>query len=114
MSLEQFFKALSDQTRLRIVLLLLEQKELCVCELTQVLELSQPKISRHLAILRESGLLLGRKSGIWVHYRLSPSMPRWAKGALSNLRDGGANEPMFKSDRHRLAFAEPLGDICGS
>lgn len=74
----QLFKNLSDETRLSIVLLLSEMGELCVCDLCTALEQSQPKISRHLAMLRESGLLLDRKQGKWVHYRLSPHIPSWA------------------------------------
>ncbi|SFT80829.1 transcriptional regulator, ArsR family [Kosakonia arachidis] len=74
----QLFKNLSDETRLDIVLLLREMGELCVCDLCTALEQSQPKISRHLAMLRESGLLLDRKQGKWVHYRLSPHIPSWA------------------------------------
>ena len=61
-----------------IVLLLSELGELCVCDLCTALDQSQPKISRHLALLRESGLLLDRKQGKWVHYRLSPHIPSWA------------------------------------
>ncbi|PXW51023.1 ArsR family transcriptional regulator [Grimontella sp. AG753] len=74
----QLFKNLSDETRLGIVLLLRAMGELCVCDLCTALDQSQPKISRHLAMLRESGLLLDRKQGKWVHYRLSPHIPSWA------------------------------------
>ena len=74
----QLFKYLSDETRLGIVLLLREMGELCVCDLCTALDQSQPKISRHLAMLRESGLLQDRKQGKWVHYRLSPHIPSWA------------------------------------
>lgn len=74
----QLFKNLSDETRLGIVLLLRTMGELCVCDLCTALDQSQPKISRHLAMLRESGLLLDRKQGKWVHYRLSPHIPSWA------------------------------------
>ncbi|WP_434105120.1 metalloregulator ArsR/SmtB family transcription factor [Klebsiella quasipneumoniae] len=74
----QLFKNLADETRLGIVLLLKARGELCVCHLCMALAQSQPKISRHLAMLRESGLLLDRKQGKWVHYRLSPQMPTWA------------------------------------
>ncbi|RXY30780.1 transcriptional regulator [Klebsiella pneumoniae] len=65
----KLFKNLSDETRLGIVLLLREMGELCVCDFCTALDESQPKISRHLAMLRESGLLLDRKQGKWVHYR---------------------------------------------
>lgn len=78
----QFFKTLSDETRLNLVLLLREKGELCVCELTSILRESQPKISRHLAILRDSGLLIDRRDGKWIHYRLSPHMPAWAAAVI--------------------------------
>ena len=79
----QLFKNLSDETRLGIVLLPKEVGELCVCDLCTALDQSQPKISRHLAMLRESGLLLDRKQGKWVHYRLSPHMPAWAAQVIA-------------------------------
>lgn len=78
----RLFKDLSDETRLSIVLLLKELGELCVCDLCSALDESQPKISRHLAMLRESGLLLDRKQGKWVHYRLSPHIPSWASQVI--------------------------------
>ncbi|AGB79466.1 metalloregulator ArsR/SmtB family transcription factor [Pseudocitrobacter corydidari] len=78
------FKLLSDETRLNIVLILRELGELCVCDLCTALEQSQPKISRHLAMLRECGLLLDRKQGKWVHYRLSPHIPAWAAQVIEH------------------------------
>lgn len=71
------FKALADDTRTRIALLLAREGELCVCELTAALDLSQPKISRHLAQLRHAGLLSDRRQGQWVYYRLHPQLPSW-------------------------------------
>lgn len=76
------FKNLSDETRLNLVLLLREKGELCVCELSSILKETQPKISRHLALLREGGLLLDRRDGKWIHYRLSPHMPAWAAAII--------------------------------
>ncbi|WP_156292905.1 metalloregulator ArsR/SmtB family transcription factor [Serratia oryzae] len=78
----QLFKNLSDETRLNVILLLRESGELCVCELCNTLNESQPKISRHLAMLRESGLLLDRRAGKWIHYRLSPHIPAWAAAVI--------------------------------
>jgi len=78
----QLFKTLSDETRLSLVLLLREKGELCVCELTTTLRESQPKISRHLALLRDAGLLIDRRDGKWIHYRLSPHMPVWAAAVI--------------------------------
>jgi DNA-binding transcriptional ArsR family regulator len=65
------FKTLSDETRLAIVMLLREAGELCVCDLCAATAESQPKVSRHMALLRESGLVIDRREGKWVHYRLS-------------------------------------------
>ncbi|MCE9940632.1 MULTISPECIES: metalloregulator ArsR/SmtB family transcription factor [Serratia] len=76
------FKNLSEETRLTLVLLLRQAGELCVCELVSALEKSQPKVSRHLAMLRESGLLIDRREGKWIYYRLSPHMPAWAAAII--------------------------------
>ena len=73
----QFFKALSDETRLKSLLLILAQQELCVCELMSALSLSQPKISRHLAILKDASLLETRRQGQWIFYFISPQLPAW-------------------------------------
>ena len=64
------FNALADKTRLRI-LNLLNEGELCVCDIIKILKEPQSKISRHLAYLRRAGLVQGRKEGLWMHYRLS-------------------------------------------
>lgn len=68
--LEGIFKALADRTRLRILNLLL-QEDACVCELGSVLDLSQPLVSRHLAYLRNAGLVLDHREGMRVRYSLS-------------------------------------------
>lgn len=78
----QLFKNLSDETRLSLVLMLREKGELCVCELTSILKESQPKISRHLALLKDGGLLIDRRDGKWIYYRLSPHMPAWAAAVI--------------------------------
>ncbi len=67
---QTIFNALADETRLSI-LNLLNEGELCVCDIVQVLKEPQSKISRHLAYLRRAGLVQGRKEGLWMHYRLS-------------------------------------------
>lgn len=78
-----FFKLLADNTRLQTLLLILQQQELCVCELTCALNESQPKISRHLAMLRKAELLLDRRQGQWVYYRINPALPAWAHNTLA-------------------------------
>ncbi|MFJ7883045.1 metalloregulator ArsR/SmtB family transcription factor [Pseudomonas sp. NPDC096917] len=76
------FKCLSDETRVRATLLITREGELCVCELVCALDDSQPKISRHLAQLRGCGLLLDRRQGQWVYYRLNPELPEWVHAVL--------------------------------
>lgn len=78
----EVFKCLSDETRARATLLITRLGELCVCELMCALDDSQPKISRHLAQLRSSGLLLDRRQGQWVYYRLNPELPAWVHEML--------------------------------
>ncbi|TWX51659.1 metalloregulator ArsR/SmtB family transcription factor [Colwellia hornerae] len=78
----QFFKNLADDTRLKIILLIQMEKELCVCELTTALSLSQPKISRHIAQLKLHKLLCERKVGRWVFYSLVDEMPLWQKEVI--------------------------------
>src|SRR6187551_1011442 len=69
-SLETYFKALADTTRLRILGLLLTG-EVCVCHIHESLKIPQPKASRHLAYLRRAGLVETRRDGLWVHYRMA-------------------------------------------
>ena len=78
-----FFKCLSDPTRLDILKLVMAKQNICVCELTERLQLSQPKISRHLALLRNLSILLDQRQGQWVYYRLNPNLPEWAKAVLN-------------------------------
>ena len=76
---DQFFKALSDLTRLRMLVLLNCEGELCVCELTHALGEIQPKVSRHLAQLREQGVVQDRRQGQWIYYRINSGLPAWAR-----------------------------------
>ena len=82
-----FFKCLSDETRFNIVMLVAEQNEQCVCDLTEKLQLSQPKISRHLALLRSLGLLQDRRQGQWVYYSIHPNLPDWCVEVLNTLKN---------------------------
>jgi ArsR family transcriptional regulator len=70
LAMETLFKALADATRLRILGLLLTG-EVCVCDIHESLEIPQPKASRHLAYLRQAGLVDTRRDGLWIHYRLA-------------------------------------------
>lgn len=82
-----FYKALADDTRLRCLLLITQYQELCVCELTEALNETQPKISRHLAQLRKNGLLSDRRQGQWVFYQLHPELANWSKSVLQTTLD---------------------------
>ncbi len=82
----EFFKLLADETRLSSLLLIAQEGELCVCELMSALNESQPKISRHLAMLRSAKVLLDRRQGQWVFYRLNPELPAWAYETLEQTR----------------------------
>lgn len=104
----EYFHALADETRLRCLLLLSSQGELCVCELSTALGLAQPKISRHLALLRGAGLVLDRRHGAWIYYRLDPTLPAWLQELLSGLVAAyGAAEP-YRGDATRLTAMGPL------
>ena len=83
-----FFKCLADETRLKSLILISLNKELCVCELMAALDDSQPKVSRHLALLRREGLLTDRRQGQWVFYRLNDTLPQWAKDVVSQTASG--------------------------
>ncbi len=88
-----FFKCLSDPTRLDILKIILERQNVCVCEITEILQLSQPKISRHLALLRNLSILLDERKGQWVYYRLNPYLPEWVNSILNVLNDEVLNKP---------------------
>jgi ArsR family transcriptional regulator, arsenate/arsenite/antimonite-responsive transcriptional repressor len=72
--LSETFKALSEETRLRIMTLLMENEELCVCDFVGALGETQSKISRHLRYLYHAGLVEDRREGLWMHYRISPDL----------------------------------------
>ena len=76
------FKALGDELRLAALLLIRHQGRLCVCELTEAFDVSQPKVSRHLATLRDAGLLDTERQGQWVYYYLNPALPDWLRRVL--------------------------------
>ena len=69
--IDRMFKAFADETRLRILHLLTRRKDLCVCDIMSILRLPQSKVSRHLAYLRNAGLVQDRKQGLWIYYSLS-------------------------------------------
>ena len=93
------FKSLSDETRLRI-LKLLENGELCVCDIFSALDMVQPKVSFHLSVLKEAGLIKDRKAGRWVHYSLDDS--DMLRRFLLHTVMERVSEDDIKDDRMRL------------
>ena len=87
-----FYKCLSEDTRLKSLLLITLKGELCVCDLTQALKLSQPKVSRHLSELRKCELLKDERRGKWVYYKLNESLPDWA---ISVLHQTAKDNPQY-------------------
>jgi ArsR family transcriptional regulator len=108
-----FFKMLADSTRLRCLMLMQAEGELCVCELTHALNLSQPKISRHLAHLRDAGVLVARRNGTWMNYRINPGLQGWALGILRTTLNGvGKTEPFISDKKILDNMAERPGQAC--
>jgi ArsR family transcriptional regulator len=100
---KDLFTALAHDTRLRCLVLLMKHDELCVCELTQALGAAQPHISRHLAHLRELGLVSDRREGLWIYYQLHPALPAWVRSVLRDTVDGAGDAPPFHDDDQALA-----------
>ena len=99
--MSRLFKALGDETRLRIVALL-SHGELCVCHLEEALSLSQPNISRHLSVLRAAGVVEPRREGTWVYYRLADQTTPERERQLSTLVDSFTKRGVRKRDLERL------------
>lgn len=106
----RLFKALSGETRLRIVRLLQHRDNLCVCEIMQALDISQTRASRNLGILKEAGLVSSRRAGLWVEYYLDrKGMGANAKALLKALCDWADRSGVLKRDRMRLATSCRVG-----
>ncbi|MGM0594691.1 MAG: ArsR/SmtB family transcription factor [Pseudomonadota bacterium] len=100
---QELFRAMADTTRLRCLTLLEEHDELCVCELTHALGLSQPKVSHHLGTLRKAGLVTGRKQGLWHYYRINTALPAWAAEVLHAAAAGCRDSEPYAGDATALA-----------
>jgi ArsR family transcriptional regulator len=117
--LQELFKALADSTRLRI-LALLGNNEVCVCHLHDSLGLPQPTVSRHLAYLRRAGLVVVRRDGVWMHYRVSSSLDPIARRVVDVAVEALSQVPTTSHDRKQFqrAFGQlyvldsPAGGAC--
>jgi ArsR family transcriptional regulator len=92
----RFFKALSDESRLKMLWLLLNCRELCVCDVMAVMDITQSKASRHLAALRHIGIATDRREGLWSYYSLRAPKDELAKSHLRLLRTTLAKHPDAK------------------
>lgn len=101
-NITQLFKSLSDPTRVRIVWLLQAGEELCVCDLMEVLNLPQSTVSRHLAYLRNAGLVNDQRKGVWMYYRLPEELNELLTGILSVLQTAAKDLKQAVLDRQRL------------
>ena len=98
----QFYSALANEIRLRCLLLMQLEGELCVCELTHALDLSQPMMSRHLALLRNAGIVTDRRAGQWIYYQINPQLQQWAATVLELTAQANRKRAPFGDDLQRL------------
>jgi DNA-binding transcriptional ArsR family regulator len=96
------FKALSDPNRIRIIKML-ESRELCVCEVREVLDLSTSTVSKHLSILRDAGLVMDSKDGKWVNFRLNQrSESSFLRSQLELVMKSFSDDEQVLADRRKL------------
>ncbi len=104
-------KALSDETRIKILNLLLE-RECCVCEVMAILGISQTRASRNLGILQNAGLLKMRKVGLWALYSIDPDMGQPAAELVAAVGRSLAGDASAREDRQLLRLAAPRVAVC--
>ncbi|MFB0558939.1 MAG: ArsR/SmtB family transcription factor [Dehalococcoidales bacterium] len=102
-------KALSDETRLRILSTLLE-RECCVCEVMQALDISQSRASRNLGILQDAGFLKARRDGVWIAYSVDwQTANRYITALAKLLKDSPVSNEVLEKDKQRLKHAVRMG-----
>jgi len=107
------YKALSDQNRLRI-LLMLQEKSLCVCEIVEILELANSTVSKHLSILRNVDLIMDEKDGRWVNYRLATKMEsEKIESVMLQLHELLKDDDTIQHDNQQLVGVDRF-QICGT
>ena len=106
----RLIRAFGDPVRLRLLNLLGGGREVCVCHLHEALELPQPTVSRHLAWLRKERLVVGRKEGLWVYYRLASPRTKLHRALLASVETGLGDLDVFRRDLRRLERVRPCCD----
>jgi ArsR family transcriptional regulator len=104
------FELLADRTRRRLLKLIYDYHEVCVCRLVGGLAEPQPKISRHLALMREARLLRSRRDKTWIIYALDPQVPAWAVRVIQQMAEAAESDPVSADDRARMALIK----VCGT
>jgi len=108
------FKALSDETRLRIMKVILE-RECCVCEVMQALDISQTRASRNLGILQDAGFLKTRRDGLWIVYSIDwETTNQYANSLARLLKESAVSSELLEKDRERLRHAKRVGLGCAA
>ena len=112
-NMTKVLKALADENRIRILYLLNEKKDLCVCEIREIIGLSQPTISSHLKLLENSGLVTYSKDGKWVNYSMTPDLNIKLKQMLNDIFSMIKTDSEVKKDRIRV-YKINRSNICKS
>ena len=108
----QIFKALSDKNRLRIVKML-EQKSMCVCEITEILQLANSTVSKHLSILKNAGLIVSQKEGRWINYKINPESDKYVNALEDIMKDWINDDPVIEKKKKKV-YTVDRNRICSS
>lgn len=99
----RIYKALADETRLRILILLQEHGELCICDLMNALDMPQSTVSRHVAYMKNTGWLNDRRGGVWMYYSIKPGLNAFMISLAGLTREHLSSAAAVCVDRQRLA-----------
>lgn len=102
-TLTDILSALAESMRLRVLALMAAEREACVCELVAALDEPQPKVSRHLAVLRAAGLVVDRRQAQWVFYSIATDLPPSEADVVASAVAAARETPQHATDRERLA-----------
>jgi len=111
-NIEKIIKALADKNRLRMVYLLNEKQDLCVCEITDIIGLSQPTISSHLRLLENAGLVESDKDGLWVNYNINSYADLFSRKLIEMICKDLRKDKQIISDLKKLKAID-RDKICG-
>lgn len=100
--LTKIIKALSDENRIRITCLLKYKRDLCVCEITEIIGLAQPTISSHLKLLENAGLIESYKNGLWVNYNINSSLNSLSTEFIETIYKTLKNDKQIKIDEEKV------------